>query len=144
MYMVGQPPRLSGQAERLPYNVGSWLPDYFFGLLQTFRRKLTRPRDHNPVWNFQERQNLCGNLNQEPANNRVRDRDFINIAPLQLSEEIVDLHEADIEKPLRARDFTTRRRTPRAIDHAGRSLGGRHEAYTETSTPAGVARLSLL
>src|SRR5438093_6429018 len=31
MYIVGQPRRLSGQAERLPYNVGSWLPDYFFG-----------------------------------------------------------------------------------------------------------------
>jgi hypothetical protein len=31
MSIVGQPRRLSGQAERLPYNVGSWLPDYFFG-----------------------------------------------------------------------------------------------------------------
>src|SRR5437867_10918605 len=31
MYIVGQPRRLSGQAERLPHNVGSWLPDYFFG-----------------------------------------------------------------------------------------------------------------
>jgi hypothetical protein len=71
MYIVGQPPRLSGQAERLSYNVGSWLPDYFFGPLQTIRRELKRARDHecdwefdrydcdheshNPVWNFQER-----------------------------------------------------------------------------------------
>src|SRR5207244_207915 len=31
MYIVGQPRRLSEQAERLPHNVGSRLPDYFFG-----------------------------------------------------------------------------------------------------------------
>ncbi len=29
MYIVGQPRRLSEQAERLPYNVGSFLPGFF-------------------------------------------------------------------------------------------------------------------
>jgi len=31
-------------------------------------------------------------LHQQPAGDGVRDRNFLNVAPLQLGEEIVDLH----------------------------------------------------
>ena len=43
---------------------------------------------HDPIWDLQERENLGGNLNQEPADNRIGDRNFINVAPLELGEKI--------------------------------------------------------
>jgi hypothetical protein len=74
----------------------------------SFRRELEGPRDdkrdwesnrdqhdnqpHDPIWNLQEWENLRGDLNQQPANNRVGDRHFVNIAPLQLGEEIAFAH----------------------------------------------------
>src|SRR5204863_7782705 len=42
--------------------------------------------------------NLCRDLDQQPANNSVGDRYFVNIAPLQLREKIVDLHEAELRR----------------------------------------------
>ena len=47
---------------------------------------------HRPVRNFEEGKNLCRDLNQQPTNDRVRDRNLVNIAPLQLGEEVVGLH----------------------------------------------------
>src|SRR5439155_10407240 len=47
---------------------------------------------HHPVRNFQERKNLRRNLNEQPSNNGIRDRNFVNVAPLQLGEEIVLIH----------------------------------------------------
>src|SRR4029077_14120407 len=46
---------------------------------------------HGPVWNFEKWKNLCGNLNQKPADDRVRDRDFVNVAPLEFGEKRVPL-----------------------------------------------------
>ena len=79
-----------------------------FGALDSFRRELKSPGDHqcngesdrdqrnyqphDPVWNFQEWKNLRGKLNQEPADNRVGDGNFINVAPLQLGEEALWIH----------------------------------------------------
>src|SRR5207253_8362213 len=79
-----------------------------FRAFDSFRSELKGPSDderdressrdqydhqpHDPSWNLQERENLGGNLNQEPADNRIGDRNFINIASLQLGEEILDLH----------------------------------------------------
>ena len=31
-------------------------------------------------------------LNEQPEDDRIRDRDFVNVAPLQLAEKIVDFH----------------------------------------------------
>src|SRR6266480_2835998 len=76
--------------------------------LDSFRRQLEGPRDDerdwesnrdqrdhqpdNPGWNFQEWKNLRGNLHQQPADDRVGNRNFVNIAPLQLGEEIAWSH----------------------------------------------------
>ena len=46
-------------------------------------------KPHRPIRNFEERKNLRRDLNHQPADDRVRDRDLVNIAPLQLGEEIL-------------------------------------------------------
>ena len=43
---------------------------------------------HHPIRNFEKRKNLGSDLDHQPADHRVRDRDFVNVAPLQLGEEI--------------------------------------------------------
>ena len=79
-----------------------------FRAFQSFRRQFKRPRDnerdgkpddncehnkaHCPIRNFEKRKDLGGNLNEQPTDDRVRDRDLVNVAPLQLGEEVVDLH----------------------------------------------------
>ena len=79
-----------------------------FRALDAFRRELKRPCDderdwkpdrdqydhqpHNPSWNFQEWKDLRGNLNQEPADNRVGNGNFVNVAPLQFGEEVPRFH----------------------------------------------------
>jgi hypothetical protein len=40
-----------------------------------------------PIWNFEDRKNLCRDLDQEPADDRVGDRNLVNVAPLQLGKE---------------------------------------------------------
>jgi hypothetical protein len=42
-----------------------------------------------PVWNFEEQEDLHDDLHEQPANHRLRDRHFINIASLQLGEELL-------------------------------------------------------
>src|SRR5436189_2579453 len=79
-----------------------------FGALQALRRELERPRNyqgnrkanddhqHNksdePVRNFKKRENLGRNLDEQPCHNPIGDRNFVNIAPLQFSEEIPEIH----------------------------------------------------
>ena len=46
---------------------------------------------HGPIWNFEKWKNLRGNLNQKPADDCVRDRDFVNVAPLEFGEKRVPL-----------------------------------------------------
>src|SRR5437870_2780742 len=41
---------------------------------------------------MQRRDNGCRDLYDQPTNDRVRDGDFVNIAPLQLGEEISRVH----------------------------------------------------
>src|SRR5207248_7387546 len=43
---------------------------------------------HDPVRNFQEREDLSCDLNREPTDNRIRDRDLVNVAPFQLGQEV--------------------------------------------------------
>src|SRR5437588_1024289 len=47
---------------------------------------------HNPIRNFEEWKNLRRNLNEQPTDNGVSDRDFVNVAPLQLGEEVAPIH----------------------------------------------------
>src|SRR5205085_8603175 len=49
-------------------------------------------KSHRPIRNPEEREYLGRNLDKQPADNRVRDRNLVNVAPLQFGEEIVDLH----------------------------------------------------
>ena len=42
---------------------------------------------HNPIRNVEKWKNLAGNLHQQPGDNAVRDRNLVNVAPLQLGEE---------------------------------------------------------
>src|SRR5205814_6571719 len=47
---------------------------------------------HHPWRRVESREENRRRLKQEPRDNRVRHRNLVNIAPLQLGEEIVDLH----------------------------------------------------
>src|SRR5207244_3499121 len=74
----------------------------------SFRRDLKRPgknqrhgeteddddnKDLNhPLRGVESREENRRRLNQEPRDDRIRDRDFVNVASFQLGEEIVDLH----------------------------------------------------
>src|SRR5207302_10520562 len=42
--------------------------------------------------NVEHRKDLRDPLGERPAGDNVSDRDFVNITPLQLGEEILDLH----------------------------------------------------
>ena len=84
--------------------------------LQSFRRQLKRPSDyqrdrkaddeeenyeaHNPIGDVEKWKNLAGNLHQQPGDNAVRDRNLVNVAPLQLSEEVFRVHSADLDEAL--------------------------------------------
>ena len=79
-----------------------------FGPLDSLRRKLecpcnnqrdrkTKGRDkdnkpNRPVRNVEEWKNLRSDLNQKPADDGIRDSNFVNIAPLQLGKEIALVH----------------------------------------------------
>ena len=43
---------------------------------------------HGPVWNFEERKDLGGNLNEKPGDDRVSGGNPVDIAPLQLREKV--------------------------------------------------------
>src|SRR5438034_9529809 len=53
---------------------------------------LPQARGYLFVWNFAEGENLRRDLEQQPADDCISDRDFVTIAPLQLGKEVVDLH----------------------------------------------------
>src|SRR2546423_6572952 len=79
-----------------------------FRSLDSLRRDLKSPREYDRYWKTDDEQandkpnrpirhiehgkDLRNTLRQRPPRDRIRDRDFVNIAPLQLGEEIVDLH----------------------------------------------------
>ena len=47
---------------------------------------------YDPIGNFQEWKDLRGDLDRQPADDRICDCNFVNIAPLQLGKEVIDLH----------------------------------------------------
>ena len=83
-----------------------------FGPLDSFRRKLECPSNNHrdrktkgrgkdnkpnrPVRNVEEWKNLRCDLNQKPADDRIRDSNFVNIAPLQLAEEYLRIHRTSL------------------------------------------------
>src|SRR5882724_1901830 len=87
-----------------------------FGALQSFWRQFKRPRDHEgngeayhnqhdhepdcPIWNLEEREDLRRYLHQQPCDDRVGDRNLVNVAPLQLSEEVLWIHSARLDEAL--------------------------------------------
>src|SRR6266536_1934685 len=82
-----------------------------FRALDSFRREFKRPgknhrhgksdneqqhyKTHRPIRNFEERKNLTRDLHQQPCDDCVGDRNFVNVASLQLSEEILRVHGDD-------------------------------------------------
>src|SRR6266513_254350 len=87
-----------------------WAKIDIFRSFQSFRRQLKGPCDHKgngktnhnqhyhqpncPIRNFEERKNLTRYLHQEPGNDCVGDRYLVDMAPLQLSEEVLRVHSA--------------------------------------------------
>ncbi len=79
-----------------------------FGSLNSLRRDFKYPCEYEcdrqtddnqqdnqtnrPVRNIKNRKNLRKSLRKRPARHNVRDRDFVNIAPLELGEEIAWIH----------------------------------------------------
>jgi hypothetical protein len=58
------------------------------------------PRPDRPVRNFEERKNLTRDLHQEPGHDAMGDRHFVNVAPFQLSEEVLRVHCARLDEAL--------------------------------------------
>ena len=76
--------------------------------LESFRRELEGPcenerdgkseneeQNHNPDRpnrNVEERKNLGGDLDQDPADDHIGDGDAVNVAPLQFPQEFAPVH----------------------------------------------------
>src|SRR5438128_3380052 len=79
-----------------------------FGALDSLRRQFKCPgknhrhgksdneqqhyKTHSPIRNLEERKNLTRDLHQQPRNDCVGDRNFVNVAPLQLDKEFAQVH----------------------------------------------------
>src|SRR5438093_7393886 len=47
---------------------------------------------HRPVWDFKERKDLRGDLDEQPRSNCVVDRNLVDVASFQLGEEVQQVH----------------------------------------------------
>jgi hypothetical protein len=79
-----------------------------FRALDSFRRKFKCPgknhghrksdneqqhhKAHCPIRNLEERKNLTRDLHQQPRHHAISDRNFVNVASLQFSEEVLRVH----------------------------------------------------
>src|SRR6266700_2905984 len=107
----------------------------------SFRRDLKRPRKnqrhrktedddddkylHHPRRRVEGREENRRRLNQQPRHHRVRDRDFVNIAPLHFGEETLEVHFFELAAfPFGASDSTicSKRGSPRSGSQKGRSF----------------------
>src|SRR5712692_7782579 len=93
-----------------------WAKIDIFRALDSFRREFECPgknqrhrksdneqqhdQTHCPVRNFKERKNLTRDLHQQPCDNCIGDRNFVDMAPLQLSEEVFRVHSARLDEVL--------------------------------------------
>ena len=56
---------------------------------------------HRPVWDFEKWKDLRGDLNEQPGDDGIGDRDLVNIAPFQLGEEVAELiRDEDLSRDL--------------------------------------------
>jgi hypothetical protein len=66
--------------------------------------KSGRERDddetHCRIWNFKKREDLRCKLREEPCNYSVSDRCAVNVAPLQLGEDVLCVHSARLDEAL--------------------------------------------
>src|SRR5438552_15859618 len=76
-------------------------------------------KTHGPIRNFEERKNLTGDLHQEPCDDCVGDRDFVNVAPLQLTEELAEFHFA---VPITFCTKASKRGSPRNESNGGNTF----------------------
>ncbi len=53
-----------------------------------------------PIRNFEKREHFRRDLDEQPPQNRISDGDFVNVAPLQLSEEVLWIHSARLDEAL--------------------------------------------
>src|SRR6266704_2441873 len=112
-----------------------------WGALDSFRSQFERPsknecnretQDHkqdyrarNRIGEMQRRNYRCRDLHHEPADNRVSDGHFVNVAPPQLSEEFPRVHRASPGVLMGANIFSTsasKRGSLRIGSHTGSSL----------------------
>src|SRR5207302_11160224 len=79
-----------------------------FGADNSFWRQFEEPRQHHGdretkdepdndkahrrIWDVEERKNLRRDLGQQPSAHAIENCGAVNIAPLQLGKQIVDLH----------------------------------------------------
>src|SRR4051794_21717980 len=61
------------------------------------RNRQTNNDEHNnqtnyPIRNVEDRKDLRDALGERPTRDDVRDSNLVNIAPLQLGEEVIDVH----------------------------------------------------
>jgi len=101
-----------------------------FRALQTFGGELERPRDNErdgksdydhehdqsdrPIRNFKKRKDLRCNLNEQPSNNGISDRNLVNVAPLEFGEKVLKVHR------LASRSLTSGERFSQGLRECGR------------------------
>src|SRR5439155_26359377 len=66
-------------------------------------------QSNDPVWNIENWKNLRDSLRERPTGDDVSDRDFVNIAPLQLGKKVAQIHEAETRKVIADRKFHHKR-----------------------------------
>ena len=47
---------------------------------------------YRPIWDFEEWEDLSGDLNEKPRDHHVRDGNLVNAAPPQFPEETLRIH----------------------------------------------------
>ena len=53
-------------------------------------------QSHHPVRNFQEREDLGRDLDEQPSHDAISDRDLVHVATLQFSEEGLRIHRVGV------------------------------------------------
>jgi hypothetical protein len=81
---------------------------------------------HRPIWNFEKWKDLRRDLDEQPCDDCVSDGDFVNVAPLQLSEEFLRSSLQAICKPFPTQ---VRKGAFENLDHSG--LGPRQDRFSD-------------
>src|SRR5436190_16745556 len=110
------------------------------GSLNSLRRNLERPgknqrdwkpdddeknnQSDRPVWNIEHWKNLRDSLRERPTGDDVGNRDFVNVAPLQLGKEVLRVHFKGVAGSFGASDATiaSKRGLFRSESQTGESL----------------------